>query len=287
MLVKAAALDVDEVVIDFEDALPLAQKTDATRRAVGNVLCELDWRAPTVSVRVNGVGTPWFEADIDQLLRYAAPRIDCIVLPKVEHIDDIAAADRLLEDLETELALRLPIGLEAVIESARGLSEVERIARSSERLECLIFGPADYVNSLGIWEVTIGGINESYPCDQWHYPRSRIAVAAHANGLDPIDGPFALVADEVALRESARRARQVGFVGKWAIHPAQITACNDIFGTTTAEVDRALRLLQAMDEAELVGRGATIFEGRMIDEASRRMAAAVVARSKFGVGDDG
>ena len=266
-------LPADEIVIDLEDALPPAEKTTATRRRVADALLVGEWRAQTLAVRVNAVGTPWFADDIHELVFTASEAISCLVLPKVESPDQIAAAAELLDQHGA------PIGLEALIESARGLLEVERIAASSARLEALIFGPGDYAASLGIPQLEIGGIDPAYPGDQWHYPRSRIAVAAHAHGLDAIDGPYAALQDVDGLRESARRARLLGFTGKWAIHPDQIAVCSEAFAPSDEELERAERLLLALSEAEARGEGVATFGGTMIDEASRKMAEALVARA--------
>ena len=272
MLAKARTLPADEIVVDLEDAVPPAEKTAATRRRAADALLAGEWSAPTLAVRVNAVGTPWFAVDIDELVRAAGETIDCLVLPKVESPDDVAAAADLLD------RHGVSIGLEAQIESARGLLEVERIAASSARLEALVFGPGDYAASLGIPQLEIGAIDPAYPGDQWHYARSRIAVAAHAHGLDAIDGPYAALRDRDGLRESARRARLLGFTGKWAIHPDQIASCNEAFAPSTEELERAERLLAALREAEARGEGAAAFNGTMIDEASRKMAEALVAR---------
>jgi citrate lyase subunit beta/citryl-CoA lyase len=209
---------------------------------------------------------------MDEIVRGAGSAVDCIVLPKVEAAEDVLLAADVID------RHGVGIGLEAQIESARGLVEVERIAASSPRLETLVFGPGDYAASLGIPQLDIGQIDAAYPGDQWHYPRSRIAAAARAFGLEAIDGPYARLHDDDGLRESARRARLLGFGGKWVIHPDQIDACNDAFSPSEEEVDRARRLLATIRAAEEHGSGATTFDGAMVDEASRKMAEAIVAR---------
>jgi citrate lyase subunit beta / citryl-CoA lyase len=273
MLEKARGLAADQVVLDLEDAVVPADKNDATRRLVADSL-RRDWISPTTAVRVNAVGTDWFEDDIRRLIEWAGDRIQVIVLPKVESAGQIGVIDGLLDELGAQ-----SIALEAQIETALGLTRVEEIAASSsKRLEALVFGAGDYAASLGIPQETIGGIDERYPGDQWHYPRSRIAVAAHANGLDAIDSPFASFRDEPGLCETARRARLLGFSGKWVIHPDQIEPVNRVFSPTSEEVEAARRLLAALDHAAGEGRGAAEHDGAMVDEASRRLAEAVVAR---------
>lgn len=275
MIAKARTLDVDEVVVDFEDAVTPTQKTNATRAAVAEALRN-PWVAPIRAIRVNAVGTTWFLDDVTQVVSAAGAGLTSIVLPKVESPAAVRSLDELLATLE---APDQRIAIEAQIESARGLVSVEDIASSSERLEALIFGPGDFGASLGIPQLEIGAIDDRYPGDQWSYPRSRIAVAAHANGLDPIDGPFAAYRDAVGLRESAWRARLLGFAGKWLIHPAQVEVCHEVFSPSDEDVARARRVVDALRDAELAGRGAASLNGTMIDEASRRLAHAVLVRA--------
>jgi citrate lyase subunit beta/citryl-CoA lyase len=271
MLAKARTLPADEVILDLEDAVPPEEKTAATRQRVAEAAMG-EWRASTVAVRVNAIGSAWFEDDLDHLVGAAGDAIDCLILPKVESAREVEEAAGRLD------RHGVGIGLEAQIESARALVEVEHIACASSRLEALVFGPGDYAASLGIPQLQIGVIDPAYPGDQWHYARSRIAVAAHAFGLDAIDGPYAALHDPDGLRESARRARLLGFTGKWAIHPEQIASCNELFAPSPEELERAERLLATLRDAEARGEGATTFDGAMIDEASRKLAQALIAR---------
>jgi citrate lyase subunit beta / citryl-CoA lyase len=273
MLAKAAELAADEIILDLEDAVPANEKTDATRSRVIAAILGSHWHVRTLSVRVNAVGTPWFEDDVRQLVRHAGTAINSIVLPKVESSDDIGTAAALVGGR---------VVLEAQIESARGLIEVERIAGASPRLDALIFGPGDFAASLGIPQLDIGGFDQHYPGDQWHYARARIAVAAHAFGLDAIDGPYSAIDDVAGFRESDRRARLVGFIGKWAIHPSQISICNETFSPTTDEIRHAELVLATLEQAAQSGYGTAALGGTMIDEASRRMAEAVLGRACLG-----
>jgi citrate lyase subunit beta/citryl-CoA lyase len=266
--------------VDLEDSVPAFRKNDETRAQVVRALVEQPWRAPTVAVRVNPVESEWFERDLTVVVEGAAPRVDCVVIPKAEEPAQVQTVDRLLSELEAKLGLERPIGLEAQIESARGLVEVERIAAASPRLETLVFGPGDYAASLGVAQQSIGAIDTDYPGDQWHYPRSRIAAAAHAFGLQPIDGPYGEIRDPDGLRDSARRARLLGFTGKWVVHPGQIETCNKIFSPTSPELEHALRVLEALDGAADSGEGAALHDDAMIDEASRRLAEMVVERAR-------
>ena len=268
------------VIVDLEDAVPPAAKNDETRERAARALTDQGWQANTLAVRVNGVATEWWEADLTVVVELAAARLDCVVVPKVERVADVQLVDEALSSLEATHRLDRQIGLEVQIESARGLVEVERIAGSSERLEALVFGPGDYAASLGVPQPSIGAIDPAYPGDQWHYPRSRIAAAAHAFGLQPIDGPYGEIRDPDGLRDSARRARLLGFMGKWVVHPGQIETCNEIFSPTSRELEHALGVLEALDGAAGSGEGAALHDDAMIDEASRRLAEAVLARAR-------
>jgi len=274
MLEKAARLEVDEVVIDLEDAVPAAQKTDATRRQVAEALRRTDWRAGIKAVRVNAPDTEWFHDDLRSLAESAGDCVDAVVIPKVESAATVVAVDALLSKLGLA-----HVALEVQIESAAGLVQVEAIAAASPRLAALVFGPGDYAASLGIPQEVLGGFDPAYPGDQWHYPRARIAVAAHAHGLQAIDGPYADFRDPEGLLETVRRARVVGFTGKWVIHPDQIEPCMDAFTPSLAELADAAKVIAALDEAALHARGAVEVDGRMVDEASRRHAAALLARA--------
>jgi citrate lyase subunit beta/citryl-CoA lyase len=279
-LAKAPTLTADEVFVDLEDAVVADAKGDDARARAAHALSESDWRAPTVSVRINGLGTEWWRRDLEFVVRGAAARLDSIILPKVESAADVEAVAEVLAGLEVELELERPIALQVQIESARGLVEVERIARSSDRFETLIFGPGDYAASLGVGQRFIGELDPEYPGDQWHYARSRIAAAAHAFGLQPIDGPYAALGDEVGLQQSARRARLLGFQGKWVIHPEQIETVRDIFSPSEEELAQALRVLDALADADDSGEGVAAVGGAMVDEASRRLAEGVVRRAE-------
>jgi len=278
-LAKARTLDADEVFVDLEDAVSADAKSEV-REGAARALAEGDWRAQTLSLRINGVATTWWRDDLEVVVRGAAGRLDSVVLPKVESGGDVETVAGVLAELEAELGLKRPIALQAQIESPKGLIEVERIAGSSTRLETLVFGPGDYAASLGIGQRFIGEIASGYPGDQWHYARSRIAAAAHAFGLQPIDGPYAALADEEGLRESARRARMLGFQGKWVIHPDQIEIVNEVFSPTEEELAHAVRVLDALATADDGGQGVGVVGGAMVDEASRKLAEGIVRRAE-------
>jgi citrate lyase subunit beta / citryl-CoA lyase len=206
----------------------------------------------------------------------AGERIDAIMLPKVRTPGDVEMTDKLLTQIELAMGYEVGrIGIEAQIEDATGLIACEAIATASPRMETLIFGPGDYSAAIGIPVTTIGGAPDGYPGDHLNYLYSRLVVAARAAGIQAIDGPYATVKDLDGLRRRARVARALGLDGKWTIHPAQIDVVNDVFSPNRAEWERAEAMLSAYEEADRNGRGAAMFEGEMIDEANRKMAARV------------
>jgi citrate lyase subunit beta / citryl-CoA lyase len=261
-LEKAPVLAADEIVVDLEDSVPAEQKAEA-RAAVAEALAEGAWAAATVSVRVNGTATPWFEDDL-RALAAAGERLDSVIVPKAESPEDLERSELLLSEAGR------PIGLQALIESARGLREADRIAEATPALEALILGPADMSVSLGFPSPDEGS--------RWDFVRGAVLVAARAAGIQAIDGPYLRVADADGLRESARRARELGFDGKWALHPAQIEPLNELFSPTAAEAERARAILDALASAP-DRSGAAMLDGEMIDEASRKRAEAVLARA--------
>src|SRR5260221_2353298 len=281
MLSKAGGLTADLVFLDLEDAVAPSEKTPATRAKVVRALLEQEWTAKTKVVRVNAVGTPWCLDDITHIVGGAGSELDCVMLPKVESAAEVHFVDGLLQALEQRHGLQRRLGLEIQIESPRGLVNIERIARASARIETLIFGPGDYAASAGIPQLTVGAIEPTYPADQWHYVLSRIQTTARAFGLQAIDGPYAQIRDSEGFREVAVRSRALGFDGQWALHPDQIDVCNEIYAPSREEFERALQILNAYEIAtDDEGLGAVTFDAEMIDEASRKMAAQVVARGR-------
>jgi citrate lyase subunit beta / citryl-CoA lyase len=281
MLTKAATLEVDQVFLDLEDAVAPSEKTDDTRRRIADALRDQPWKARTKAVRVNAVSTPWCHRDIITVVELAGEALDCVMLPKVEQPGDVEFADRLLSQLEAETGRSDPIGLEVQIESPLGLMNVESIAASSSRIETLIFGPGDFAASVGMPQLTVGAAAEDYAGDHWHYVLWRMLIAARANGLQAIDGPYALIQDLDGFRAVAARSRSLGYDGKWVIHPGQITACHDIFTPSREQFLRATKILEAYEVATDEKRlGAVMYENEMIDEASRKMAEQIVAQGR-------
>lgn len=264
---KAPGLEADEIIIDLEDSVPADLKLEA-RAAVVEALAVPSWRAATVSIRINASSTPWFEEDLAAIAA-AGRRLDSVVVPKVEEPADLAAAAVALDRAERGADRSVPVGLQALIESAAGLQAAGGIARAGGRLEGLILGPADMSVSLGFPSPEDG--------PRWDFVRGAILIAARAAGIQAIDGPFLQISDQRGLRDSALRARDLGFDGKWALHPGQVTTLNEVFSPSSEEVERAESILAALESED--SDGALMLEGEMIDEASRKRAEQTLARA--------
>jgi citrate lyase subunit beta/citryl-CoA lyase len=279
MAAKACALDVDQVMLDLEDAIAPAAKLDARKQVIGSVN-KLDWSGKILSVRVNDVTTEWFERDVIDVVAAAGSNIQTIVLPKVERPSDVRRLALMLHRIEREQGFERRIGIEPQIESAFGLMSVESIAAAHERVESLTFGPADFAASIGSPMLTIGGHRLEYPGHVWHYALSRIVVAAKAFGLMAIDGPFGALRDPQGLSESASMARALGCDGKWAIHPDQIEPVTRTFTPSDEELTRAKRISERYARAsEADGVGAISYESELLDAASARLAESLMRRS--------
>jgi citrate lyase subunit beta / citryl-CoA lyase len=280
MLSKAPSLPADEVFMDLEDSVAPLAKEEA-RDSVVQALKEGDWAGKTVVVRVNGVYTKWCARDVLHVVENAGQFLDCLMIPKVELASDVTFVDNLLRMTEENLTLDKRVGLEVQIETATGLRNIHEIAASSDRIETLIFGPADMSASLGLPTVTAGLPMPGYPGDHWHHVLLTILIAARHSGVQAIDGPYLLIKDLDGFREMAERARALGYDGKWALHPGQIDVLNDVFTPSQEEFDKASAMLEAYRHAtEVEGRGAVMFGTEMIDEASRKMAEQLAARGR-------
>jgi citrate lyase subunit beta/citryl-CoA lyase len=280
MFEKALKSGVDFIFLDLEDAVAPDDKLQARKNVIA-AINDLDWKGHgiTVSVRINGLDTQYMVRDVVDLVEQAGSKIDTILIPKVGVYSDVYMVEAMLSQLETQQGLKNKIGIEALIETALGMANVEDIAKQGAlggRLEALHFGVADYAASNRARTVNIGGLNPDYPGDQWHFALSRMTVACRAYGLRPIDGPFGDIKDPEGYIAGARRAAALGCEGKWAIHPSQIALANEVFTPPEAEVNKAKRILEALKEAAAQGKGAAALDGRLIDAASERMANNVV-----------
>jgi citrate lyase subunit beta / citryl-CoA lyase len=280
-LQKARDLPADEVFLDLEDAVAPSAKA-GSRELVAEALRAGGWGAKIRAVRVNDASTGWAYRDVVDVVEQAGDCLDAIVLPKVGGPRDITWLDLLLGQIE--LATGLPpgrIAIEAQIEDASGLARADEIAAASPRLEALVFGPADFMASLGMRSLTVGAQPAGYAGgDAFHYAHMRILVAARAQGLQAIDGPYAAIQDVAGLQRSAASVAALGYDGKWVVHPSQVDAVNREFSPAQDEYDRAELLLEAYDYYTGRGLGAATLDGEMIDEASRKMAMVAAARGR-------
>ncbi|QRP50415.1 CoA ester lyase [Amycolatopsis sp. FDAARGOS 1241] len=274
MFPKSAASGADLVFLDLEDACAPAEREKARGKAA-RALRELDWGTTTRAIRMNGVDTRWAHGDVIEVVTEARDALDVIIVPKVRRGRDVWWVDTLLTQLEETLALGKRIGLEVLIEETEGLENVGEIVRASDRLEAVIFGAGDFSASQGARVDTNFDPFVEYPGDMWHYARARVVVAARSAGIDAIDAPFPNYRDSDGYRAACERAAAMGYIGKWAIHPAQVDIANTVFAPTPQEIEHARRLVAAYREAEAQGRGAAGLDGMLVDAAHLRHAATI------------
>lgn len=279
MLARAADRGADELILDLEDAVAASEKARA-RDAVIEALCSHDYGDATVAVRVNDATSPFMYADIIALVQHAVGRFDCLMIPKVDHPGQLWFVDHLLAQLELEAGLDVRHGCEVQVESGAGAVNLVETARVTDRLETLVFGPGDYAASSGVPQLDVGAPDPDYPGYQWASITSRIVDVARSVGADAIDGPYSDYRDPDGFRQMASSASLLGMDGKWCIHPSQVALANEVFTPTREHFDHACAQLAAYEEATAGSRGAATFDGRMIDEASRKMAAKLVARGR-------
>ncbi|MCT2593410.1 CoA ester lyase [Streptomyces sp. N2-109] len=282
-LEKAQGLPADQVFLDLEDACaPLAK--EGARHTIVEALNEGDWGGKTRVVRVNDWTTHWTYRDVITVVEGAGQNLDCVMLPKVQDAQQVHALDLLLTQIEKTVGLQVGrIGIEAQLENARGLVNVDEIAAASPRLEALIFGPADFMASINMKTLVVGEQPPGYPADAYHYILMRILMAARAHDLQAIDGPYLQIRNVDGYREVARRAAALGFDGKWVLHPGQVEASNEIFSPSQEDYDHAELILDAYEyfTSEAGGRkGSAMIGDEMIDEASRKMALVVAGKGR-------
>ncbi|MEQ9190016.1 MAG: CoA ester lyase [Alphaproteobacteria bacterium] len=290
---KAAQSAADVVFLDLEDAVAPDDKVQARKNVIAAIR-DIDWGDKTLSVRINGLDTHFMYRDVVDVLEQSGERLDMIMIPKVGTAADVYAVDMMVTQIETAMGRRKALGFELIIETALGMSNVETIAGASRRNESLHFGVADYAASVYARTTMIGGPNADYGVltdkaegrerdyhwgDMWHYALARMIVAARANGLRPVDGPFGDISDPEGYDAQAKRAAVLGCEGKWAIHPSQIERANAVMNPPAKEVERARRILVAMEEAAKEGRGAVSLDGRLIDAASVRQADTLIRKA--------
>ena len=283
MLDKARGLPADQVFMDLEDAVAPLAKPDARKNVVA-ALNDGGWGDKIRVVRVNDLTTHWTYRDVIEVVEGAGSNLDCVMLPKVQSAEQVAWLDMTLTQIEKTLGLEVGrIGIEAQIENARGLVNVDAIAAASPRTETIIFGPADFMASINMRSLAVGTLNPDYPGDPFHYIFMRILMAARMHDQQAIDGPFLQIRDVDAYREVAKRSAALGFDGKWVLHPGQIDAANEVYSPSQADYDHAELILDAYQYAtsEAGGKlGAVMLGDEMIDEASRKMALVVVGKGR-------
>ena len=282
MLAKGPTIPADMTFLDLEDAVSPLEK-EAARPKVVEAIKSFDWGERVLCVRVNAWDTEWTAYDVIEVVSEAGERLDEIMLPKVQSAAEVVALDLLLTQVEKNCGLPIGhIGIEAQIETARGLINVEEICAASRRLETVILGPVDFSASMEMPSLAGGLQIPEYPGDYFHYVFMKILMAGRANGLQVIDGPYVKVRDSEGFRDFCTRTQILGFDGKWALHPDQVTILNEMFSPTQEQFDKALDVLDAYEKATTEGerKGAVMFGDEMIDEASRKVAKKIVMRGE-------
>jgi malyl-CoA/(S)-citramalyl-CoA lyase len=286
---KMAASAADVINLDLEDSVAPDDKAEARRNIVA-AIGDVDWGTKTLSVRINGLDTPFWYRDVVDLLENASDRLDQIMIPKVGNAADIYAVDALVSSIEAAKGRRKRIALEVIIETAAGIAHVEQIAAASPRLQAMSLGAADFAASMGMQTTGIGGTQENYYmhrdgqkywADPWHWAQAAIVAACRTHGVLPVDGPFGDFSDDEGFRAQALRSATLGMVGKWAIHPRQVALANEVFTPSEAAVVEAREILAAMEEAKRTGQGAAVYKGRLVDLASIRQAEVIVRQAEM------
>ncbi len=286
---KMAASDADVINLDLEDSVAPDDKAEA-RKNIIQATRDIDWGKKTLSVRINGLDTPFWYRDVVDLMEQAGPRLDQIMIPKVGCAADVYAVDALVTAAEAAAGRDKAISLEVIIETAAGIAHVEEIAASSPRLQAMSLGAADFAASMGMQTTGIGGTQENYYMhrngqkywsDPWHWAQTAIVAACRTHGVLPVDGPFGDFSDDDGFRAQALRSATLGMVGKWAIHPKQVALANEVFTPSEAQVTEAREILEAMEQAKKDGAGAAVYKGRLVDLASIRQAEVIVRQAKL------
>ncbi|MCL4187890.1 MAG: CoA ester lyase [Rhodobacteraceae bacterium] len=287
LFAKMASAAADVVNLDLEDSVAPDEKAEARANAVAATR-DVDWGGKTLSVRINGLDTPWWYQDVVALVEKGGERLDLIMVPKVGCAADLYAVDALVTAAERAAGRRKPLGLEVIIETAAGITHVAEIAAASPRLQAMSLGAADFAASMGMQTTGIGGTQENYYMlregarhwpDPWHWATAAIVAACRTHGVLPVDGPFGDFSDDEGFRAQARRAATLGMVGKWAIHPRQVALANEVFTPSAAALAEAREILAAMEAARVAGQGAATYRGRLIDIASIRQAEGIVRQA--------
>ena len=289
LFAKMAASAADVINLDLEDSVAPTDKDEARANVIA-ATHEVDWNTKLLSVRINGLDTPWWYRDVVDLLEQAGDRLDQIMIPKVGCAADVYAVDALVTAIESARGRKKRISFEVIIESAAGIAHVEEIAAASPRLQAMSLGAADFAASMGMQTTGIGGTQENYYMlrdgaqywsDPWHWAQAAIVAACRTHGVLPVDGPFGDFSDDEGFRAQARRSATLGMVGKWAIHPKQVALANEVFPPSDTAVAEAREILTAMEAAKARGEGATVYKGRLVDIASIKQAEVSVRQAEM------
>lgn len=284
---KMAKSAADVINIDLEDSVAPDDKENARRQTI-QAIGDVDWGDKTLSVRINGLDTPYWVRDVVDLLEQSSDRLDQIMIPKAGNAADIYTVDAVVTAIEKARGRNKPIAFEAIIETAAGICHVEEIAAASPRMTAISLGAADFAASMGMATTGIGGTQENYYMiregqkywpDPWHWAQAKIVAACRTHGVLPVDGPFGDFSDPDGYRAQALRSATLGMVGKWAIHPSQIALANEVFSPGKEAVTEAREILAAMEEAKKSGAGATVYKGRLVDIASIKQAEVIVRQA--------
>jgi malyl-CoA/(S)-citramalyl-CoA lyase len=286
---KMATSAADVINLDLEDSVAPDDKAEARKNVIA-AIGDIDWGRKTLSVRINGLDTPFWYRDVVDLLENASDRLDQIMIPKAGNAADIYAVDALVSSIEAAKGRKKRIAIEVIIETAAGIAHVEEIAAASPRLQAMSLGAADFAASMGMQTTGIGGTQENYYMvrdgqkywpDPWHWAQAAIVAACRTHGVLPVDGPFGDFSDDEGFRAQALRSATLGMVGKWAIHPKQVAVANEVFTPSAAAVAEAREILAAMAEAQRTGQGAAVYKGRLVDLASIRQAEVIVRQAEM------
>ena len=280
---------IDILLGNLEDAIPMADK-QAARAGLVEVGRTIDMGQTQLWTRVNSLDSPWCHDDITTLVTEIGDKLDVIMIPKVEGPEDIHYVDRLLAQLEAKAGLTKPILVHAILETARGMVNIEEICGASPRMQGLSLGPADLAANRRMKTTRVGGGHPDYVVrsdpdpehpdaprptfqqDLWHYTIARMVDACATFGLLPFYGPFGDIKDTVACEDQFRNAYLLGCVGAWSLHPVQIEIAKRVFSPRPADVAQAQRVIDAMGD----GTGAIMLDGKMEDDASVKQCKVVV-----------
>jgi malyl-CoA/(S)-citramalyl-CoA lyase len=286
--IKDIAAQVDVVLGNLEDAIPVGEK-EAARRGFIQMARDTDFGATGLWTRINCLNSPWVLDDVTEIVREAGNKVDVIMLPKVEGPWDIHYLDQLLAQLEAKYAVKRPILIHAILETAEGVKNVEAIAAASPRMHGMSLGPADLAASRGMKTTRVGGGHPDYSVladagpdteaararyqqDLWHYTVGKMVDACLSYGLKPFYGPFGDFADSAACEAQFRNAFIQGCLGAWSLHPSQIEIAKRVFSPDVKEVAFAKRIIEAMPD----GTGAVMIDGKMQDDATWKQAKVIV-----------